>query len=190
MKMTKVFGGLAVGFLLTLAIVGLREPVKAETQVMQTGYLLPRTGDFLNGNLTQIPLGSSTNLTPGTSSTIVSVPPGCGLSIFPVFCVTNANAVSMASNITCTLAISPWTNAANPEVAATPVGTTMFTTNYSTGLTLVSTGLGTNVVMAYGFFSWTNIAGGKVALGSLATTFTNVGGVNVSNVFWRIVAPQ
>lgn len=189
MNPKKLFGGLVAIALITLAIYPAIKS-HADTQVMQTGYLLPRIGDFLNGNMVQVPLNSNTNLTPGTSAAIVSVPPGCSLSIWPVFVVTNANANSMASNITITLATSPWTNSANAEVAATPVGTTMFTTNFTTGLTFAPTGDGTNTVMAYGYFSWTNIAAAKVTLVNLATTFTNVGGVNVSNVFYRIVAPQ
>ncbi len=163
---------------------------KADTQVMQIGTLLPYTGDFLNGNMVQIPLSGTTNLTPGSNSQIVTLKPGCGVAVYPYFSVTNANGFSTLSNVTLVFATSPWTNAANAEVAATPVGTTNFTT-ITNGMIFTGSISGTNTaVMGYVFLPWTNIAGSRLTLVSATTTATNVGGVNLSNVWWKIYGPQ
>lgn len=191
MKMTKVFGGLAVGFLLTLAIVGLREPVKADTQLMQTGYLLPLKGDLLNGNMFQIPLNSNTNIALGGNAGIVAIKPGAGIALYPYFIVTNTvgTGLSTVSNVTFTFATSPWTNSANAEVASTPVGTTNFTTITNNLVYSVSQN-GNTAVLGYMWIPWTNIAGSRFTLISAATTATNVGGINVSNIWWEQFAPQ
>lgn len=191
MKLKQLLGGL-VGILLAATVLTMVDSPKkalADTQVGYVGKLLPTTGDFLSGNSVNVPLNSSTNTLLGANSSVITIQPGCGLAIWPLFVLTNANAASMASNITITLASSPWTNSSNPEVAATPVGTTQFTT-ITTGLTYAPTGNGTNVVMGYAWFPWTNIAGAKVTVTSIATTFTNVGGVFLSNIFWKQFAPQ